>query len=68
MNKMNGHDVLARRFRCTRYGKYILNIFQNFKKIGTKISDVYPNIRCSYKKFRKKTFFVACVKKTKKNV
>jgi hypothetical protein len=41
------------------------NIFQNIKKIGTKISHTHPDILCSYTNFLEKgTFFVSHIKKT----
>jgi hypothetical protein len=61
-----GGGVLAHRTRCTYYGKYILNIFQNVKKVRQKILSIYLNNVCSSTKFcGEKIFFVTCVKKTK---
>jgi hypothetical protein len=57
---------LAHRTRYTYYRKYILNIFQNVKKIRQKILSVHLNNVCSPTKFcGEKKFFVAYVKKTK---
>jgi hypothetical protein len=59
---------LAHRTRCTYYGKYILNPFQNVKKFRQKVLNVHLNNLCSPTKFcDKKTFFMACIKKIKKN-
>jgi hypothetical protein len=61
-----GGGVLAHRTRCTYYGKYILNTFQNVKKIRQKILSVHLNNVCSSTSFVVKRFFcVACVKKIK---
>jgi hypothetical protein len=61
----HGGGALAHRTRCTYYGKYISNSFENVKKIRQKILSVHLNNLCSPTKFcDKKIFFVTYIKNT----
>ena len=62
----DGHGVLAHKTRCTRYEKYILNVFRNVKNFETKKLDVHQDILCLYTKFREKRNFLWLVEKRQK--
>jgi hypothetical protein len=55
--------VLAHRSKCSYYGKYILNAFQNVKKFRHKIE----HSMFIHQNYGEKTFLVTCVKKKQLN-
>jgi hypothetical protein len=55
---IDGGGILARRTRCTYYRKYILNTFQNFKKLEKKFSVYIRTIYVHPQSFAVKRHFL----------